>query len=308
MPRPTRPRPARRPAQRPVGRRQDRRGEAVRGPRLHRRRQPARRAAAGARRARLGRAGALRQGRDRARRPVRRRADRVRGDARRARGPRDPAAGLLPRGPRRGPDPALLGDAPPPPARRPARDRQLDRRGAPPARPGPRARPTSSSTRRDLSLRELRERIFARLGDAVGPGPARDPADQLRLQVRRPARGRPRVRRPVHAEPVLHRRAPPAVGPDRGGPRRSSSASPSPRQFLELPPRVPRRSRCRPTSARARPGSRSRSAAPAATTARSPSPRSWRAGCASRTSGRSRSSIASSSVRERIGRRGSAAG
>ena len=58
-----------------------------------------------------------------------------------------PAAGVLPRGARRGPDPALLGDAPPPPARRPARDRQLDRRGASPARSGPRARRTSSSTR-----------------------------------------------------------------------------------------------------------------------------------------------------------------
>ena len=59
----------------------------------------------------------------------------------------------------------------------------------------------------DLSLRQLRERMFAALGDDVRPGPARDPADQLRLQVRRPARGRPRLRRPVHAEPVLRRRS-----------------------------------------------------------------------------------------------------
>src|SRR4029079_6097325 len=103
----------------------------------------------------------------------------------------------------------------------------------------------------DLSLRELRERIFARLGDATDPariavlhthhrsGPARDPAHQLRLQVRRPAGGRPRVRRPVHAEPVLHRRAPPDVGPDRGGPRlRPGPARRTP--VPGLPPRVPR--------------------------------------------------------------------
>ena len=62
----------------------------------------------------------------------------LRRDARRARGARDPAPGLLPRGARRGPDPAVLGDAPPPPAGRPARHRQLDRRGAAPPRPGPR--------------------------------------------------------------------------------------------------------------------------------------------------------------------------
>ena len=37
------------------------------------------------------------------------------------------------------------------------------------ARAGPRARRTSSSTPRDLSLRQLRERIFAGLGDAADP-------------------------------------------------------------------------------------------------------------------------------------------
>ena len=101
-----------------------------------------------ARGARLRRAGAVRQGRDRARRPVRRRADGVRGDARRARGARDPAAGVLPRGSRRGPDPALLGDAPPPPARRtsagsPARSPRSAACSTPSG-----ARPTSSSTPR----------------------------------------------------------------------------------------------------------------------------------------------------------------
>ena len=51
----------------------------------------------------------------------------------------------------------------------------------------------------ELSLRELRERIFARLGDVQQLGPAGDPAHQLRVQVRGAARGRPRARRPVHA-------------------------------------------------------------------------------------------------------------
>ena len=67
-------------------------------------------------------------------------------------------------------------------------------------------RPTSSSTRSDLSLRELRERIFA---------PARDRRRRrtsLAIQLISfgfkygvPARGRPRLRRPVHGEPVLRR-------------------------------------------------------------------------------------------------------
>ena len=63
----------------------------------------------------------------------------------------------------------------------------------------------------DLSLRQLRERLFASLGDRRPPGPARVPAHQLRVQARRAARGRSRVRRPVHAEPVLRGRAAPAV-------------------------------------------------------------------------------------------------
>ena len=36
----------------------------------------------------------------------------------------------------------------------------------------------------DLSLRELRERLFASLADSARPGPAGDPDHQLRLQVR----------------------------------------------------------------------------------------------------------------------------
>ena len=48
--------------------------------------------------------------------------------------------------------------------------------------------------------------------------PARGPADQLRVQVRGAARGRPRARRPVHAQPVLHRGPADVLRPDRGRP------------------------------------------------------------------------------------------
>ena len=66
-----------------------------------------------------------------------------------------------------------------------------------------------------------------------GPGdrrplrPARLPAHQLRVQVRDPARIGPRVRRPLHAEPLLRRRAAAAVGPDRARPRLRPRRSPS---------------------------------------------------------------------------------
>ncbi len=127
-----------------------------------------------------------------------------------------------------------------------------------------------------------------------GPlGPDGRPAHQLRLQVRAAARVRPRVRRPVHGEPVLPRRAAAAVRADRRGPgvrpraagRRSSSSTSCTASST---------SRSRPTSPRARRGSRSRSAAPAATTARSSWPRSWPPGCATATAVRSRSSTGSS--------------
>ncbi len=63
----------------------------------------------------------------------------------RARGPRDPASRRLPRGARRRPDPAVQRDPPPAPARRRARDRQLDRRGAPAA--STRSGPSRTSSR-----------------------------------------------------------------------------------------------------------------------------------------------------------------
>ena len=71
----------------------------------------------------------------------------------------------------------------------------------------------------DLSLRQLRERLFAALATDVR-------ADQLAFQLISfgykfgvPLEAGPGVRRPVHAEPVLRGRAAPAVGPDRRGPR-----------------------------------------------------------------------------------------
>ena len=135
----TRTRPARRPPERPVRRRQDRRREAVRGPRLHRRRQPAGRAAARPRRARRRTTRAVRQGRDRPRRPGRRRAEwpsRAMRGALEGRGIRPQVFFLEAR------DEVLIRRFSETrhrhPLGRPARHRQLDRRGAAPARPGPR--------------------------------------------------------------------------------------------------------------------------------------------------------------------------
>ena len=81
-------------------------------------------------------------------------------------------------------------DAPPPSAGRPARDRQLDRGGAADARSRPERGRRRHRYVSDLSLRELRERIFTRLGEAGDPDPPGDPAHQLRVQVRR-TRSRP---------------------------------------------------------------------------------------------------------------------
>ena len=124
----------------------------------------------------------------------------------------------------------------------------------------------------ELSERQLRERILAPSSRSHGPDQRRAPGHQLRLQVRRPARGRPRVRRALHGEPVLHARAAAALGPDGAGPRvragtavtaalpghscTSSSRSPIPAYLAEGKTRLT-----------------SPSAAPAASIARSPSPR-----------------------------------
>ena len=170
-------------------------------------------------------------------------------DARRARGPRHPAPGRLPRGPRRGPHPALL-------ARRATGIRSATG-GASPAR-SPRSaacstrsapRRTSSSTPPTCRCASCASGCSRSSATTTEPGPARDPAHQLRLQVRRPARGRPRVRRPVHAEPVLRPRAAPALRPDRAGPRLRPRPARSTARFLDLLERVPRVHASRPTSA-----------------------------------------------------------
>ena len=96
--------------------------------------------------------------------------------ARRARGPRHPAPGRLPRSPRRRPHPALQRDPPSPPARGRTRDRRLDRAGAAAPRPGPRSEADVVVDTSDLSLRQLRERLFAQLATTVRP-------DQLAIQL-----------------------------------------------------------------------------------------------------------------------------
>ena len=143
----------------------------------------------------------------------------------------------------------------------------------------------------DLPLRELQERLFARIGD-LQPGPDDDPAHQLRLQVRHPARGGPRVRHAVHPEPVLRPRAARALRPDRAGARRSCSPSPARRStstsshgFLEFSiPAFAAEGKSRLTIAIGCTGGRHRSIVFAEELA---------AGCATRATGRSRSSTAS---------------
>ena len=152
----------------------------------------------------------FRAGRHRPRRAGRRRAPGARGDARRARGPGHRPRSSVPRGERRVAHPALL-------ARRAIAIRSATAAASPAPiaeerrllDADPRTRPTSSSTPRTCRCGELRERLFSQLGDGPRAGPPRHPAHQLRLQVRHPARGRPRLRRAVHGEPVLRARAAP---------------------------------------------------------------------------------------------------
>ena len=181
--------------------------QAVRGPRLHRRRQPARRAAAGPGRARAS---------DPSGSPGSRWSSTcASGDA--------PLAFAAMRGALEGRgirpqvfflearDEVLIRRFSETRHRHPLGDQrgiaQLDRRrsGGCSTRSGP--RPTSSSTRRTCRCASCASGSSASLGDAARPGAARDPAHQLRLQVRRAARGGPRVRRPLHAEPLLRRGA-----------------------------------------------------------------------------------------------------
>src|SRR4029079_10641895 len=120
----------------------------------------------------------------------------------------------------------------------PAGDRELDRGGATPPRPGPVRGRRRHRHVRPVAARAPRANLHAsRRGRR--PEPSRDPADQLRLQVRRPARGRPRLRRPVHAEPLLHRGAATALRAHGIGPRVRPEPARRP-GVPALPPRVPR--------------------------------------------------------------------
>ena len=165
-------RPARRDHHGPLGRGQDGHQQALRGPRLHGRGQRAQRAAARPRGARRERPGALPARRDRPRRAVRERAARARRRAGRAPRPRHRAPDLLPRGQRRGAHPALLGDAPPPPARHraPTASHRPSPASAQHARRRPRAWRRRSIDTSDLSFRQLRERI-TRGARRRSPGP-----------------------------------------------------------------------------------------------------------------------------------------
>ena len=73
----------------------------------------------------------------------------------------------------------------------------------------------------DLTVHELREIFLAILARPRAARPDADHVPQLRLQARRAGRGRPRVRRPVPAEPALRAGTPRAHGE---GPARSSSS------------------------------------------------------------------------------------
>ena len=147
--------------------------QAVRGPRLHRRRQPAGRAPARPRQLVASDPSASRWTRSCSTCAPATRRSACRRDARRARGARHPAAGVLPRGERRDPHPALL-------ARRATATRSTTTRGIASsiarerraARPRPRSEADVIIDTSELSLRQLRERLFARLGDVPEPNGA----------------------------------------------------------------------------------------------------------------------------------------
>ena len=160
----------------------------------------------------------------------------------------------------------------------------------------------------DLPLRELREKVFAHLADSPDP-------DRLAIQL---ISFGFKYGLPLEADLVFDVRF--MQNPYYIDELRAlSGLTPEVRSFVLGQPTTERflaylheflRSSSRPTSARARPGSRSGSAARAGSIARSRSPRSWPPGCASRTSAPWPSSIASSSepdaMTERHRRRASA--
>ena len=144
-----------------------------------------------------------------------------------------------------------------------------------------RPRPTSSIDTTDLNVHQLHDRVLVDLFG--GEAPARRHADDdrvVRLQARPAARRRHRARLPLPPEPALGR-----------GPAPADRASTRPvRDYVLGQPetgRVPRAARRRCSTLllpayvpEGKSYLTSPSAAPAAGTARSSSPRSWPAGCA----------------------------
>ena len=110
--------------------------------------------------------------------------------------------------------------------------------------------PADRPTRRSRPRRSTR-RVRETVGEASGAGRAADPLAgrdrHVRLQVRPPAEGRPRLRRPLPDEPVLGSGPPATFGLVAQGPSvrtRSAAGRPLPRPCRPAPrahrPRVPR--------------------------------------------------------------------
>ena len=132
------------------------------------------------------------------------------------------AAGLLPRGQRRGAHPALQRDAPSPSTGHDeggvAASHRRRERDAP---------PRSGGGGRDHRHERALRAAAARARPARWTCPTREPddgrqRDQLWLQVRRSARGGHGLRRALHGEPVLHR---PSCGRSTGSTRPCASSS-----------------------------------------------------------------------------------
>ena len=218
--------------QRPVRRRQEPGEQAVRGPRLLLRRQPAAGAAGGlpgAARRRTGSLSTLALVLDiRAGDPAA--ADQARAPALAA---RRAARAHLPGGERRGAGQPFQRDAPPPsaPGRaaacRPASPRNARRLAA------TRELADHVIDTSGLSIGQLKERLFASCRARPGRcGPDRH--HHLRLQVRHPAGGGPRLRCSLPDEPVLGARAEAALRAAGAGARVRPVNQPAAKRFLDL--------------------------------------------------------------------------
>ena len=149
-------------------------------------------------------------------------------------------------------------------------------RAGDPARPAGRRRPRASTPPTSTCTSSPPRSCSAFDGDE-SPGLHVDVV-LVRLQVRPAGRRRPRRRLPVPAQPALGAELRPHDRPGRGGPRlRAGPAGRRPSSSTRYE-RGPRRWSPRATCARASATRRSRSAAPAASTAGWPWPRSWRPG------------------------------